>query len=750
MAVWGKTADVYTLPTVRLTSDEAPWLADAAVVSWSVERELVGSTLPGNVRARTGLSIGDASVVVASTTGRQLTPWASAAAEQVGAGAALRLFAEADDGDQLDLGAWRAARPSGALADQQVQVDLDEIQYQGRLAKQAVPARSFPQVRPVDPVWMIARLAEQAGFYGAPPAIASDTILDCPLDGSAVDPDAVDGESAGWTGLPDGIVGTDGAAFVKPANAAEVTSVLASGASVFLTLNVVGSVQIVDSEQLWEVVVDATAGTISVRNTLTAAAVSTSYTPGLSTDWPTRVQVELKRTLNVSVPSPGTYRWSDVSVRARSGPSATWSAWATESTDSGDLAASSTIHVVAGQRLSGGALVAGPDGNVAAFQATRTAHADLWRTPNARLTPLGGQLSVPFLPPTLDAWTGIQTVAGANLAAVHVDRDGRLTVLDRDDLAGAGTPGTTTLVDEEWTDLGWSLDPDDSADRLVVTYRTPAVTQAAVGSSSPAPEFWRSEEIIALPPGNLVTVLAEAESRAVEGLYGTFVNAADLSADPTLASQYSVISVFNNAAGAGTPITDGSVMAQAFHRGPALAEITLRNNNATTVYLVDANGAPCLILRGRTVGTFDTDRQVERGAAEADASRPLTIDLGAYVQTADDAEEVADYLWSRVTGAGLWKASGVRCRLDWSHDIGKVLRLLHARTGLEVKALITKVSYAGAPGEIAQTLDLVLLPWTWADFDDAYDTFTWDTWDAAWAAPDTWTEFDADPLNLGG
>lgn len=751
MATWGPTSDVYTLPTVRLTSADAPWLADAAVVSWQVERELVGSTLPGNIRARSGLSIGDASAVVAVESGT-LAPWAAATSRRVTVGARARLFVQADDGGTLDLGAWLIDPTSGNLTSRETQVDLTEAQYVGRKPKQALPVRGI-EALPVDPVWMIARLAEQVGFRAAPMPLPGQTFLDLPLDG-AFDGRGLPGASIdgldGWAVLPgDVIVGTvgDGNLTTTPDPIAADTWKV--GGSIYLTFNVVGEARVLDVAQAWKVLVNSD-GTLGVCNSLAGTVVTGTFVPGLSADWPTRVQVEIQRDYNISLMTP---TWTAFRARARSAPDAAWSAWVEDSTDAAEqFDGIATTYFLLGQDFDGVTITPADPGSIAAVQLSRgEPSADLWAPATTRLKPLGGRVQVPTATAGDDVWTTVQNIAAANLAAVHLNRDGVLTVLDRDDLAGAGADGVVTLVDEEWTDLAWTLDPADAADRLEVAALVPAIQKATVtATSTPAPELWRAEEVIEVPAGGqIITLNVEVDGKAAEGLFTSFVTPADLVIDPTLASRFSVVCHATGRDGSGALSTVDKFSISAIPLSPSRMQLKFRNTGTVPLYLVDANGEPCVIVRASRVATFETPQTVQRGAAEDEAESSLAVDLGVFVQRIEDMEDIADYLWARLGSAPSWKAASVQCRLDWSHDIGKVLRLIHVRTGLEEKALITKVTYDGSAGEITQTLDLVRLPWTWSDFDQRWAGATWSSgFDSRWAGS-TWDAYDADPLDLG-
>ena len=69
-----------------------------------------------------------------------------------------------------------------------------------------------------------------------------------------------------------------------------------------------------------------------------------------------------------------------------------------------------------------------------------------------------------------------------------------------------------------------------------------------------------------------------------------------------------------------------------------------------------------------------------------------------------------------------------------------------------MQALITKVHYDGSPGQVAQSLDLVLVPWTYADFAaawaDAAPGATYADFAETWAGS-THADFATDPLRTG-
>jgi hypothetical protein len=751
MAEWGQTPPSLIVPTVRLSADGSPWLADAAVLSWSVDRELVASTVPGNIRSRNGLSIGAASVTVRPAT--EVTPWSANPESRVlNDDSVLSLYVEADDGDTYPLGAWVLNPTAGSLLGREVSMELLEAQYAGRRTPQALRTYTgdvFGADAPVDPAWMLGELATQAGFPPVPPPVPS-ALVSLPLYGAG------EPVSTAYTAVPT-VTGWEilpGDVAIGPGNGSEVSLVSITGSpltdaisthyAVFITVNVVGTVHLIDTVQGWHVRIvndpDTATHTVAVSNTAGPVGVPVTFAGQQSADWPTRVQVKLER-YRGSAPDV----WSYTSACARSGADAAWSGWAEDDTDFTPAGTFEQIYVIGGVEIPSFGMTTTP-GQFTALQITTDDDPNLWLPAKAHLQPLNGDMGLPWVPAGLDAWTAIQDICSAWLAAAILGRDGLLRILTRDDLAGVGTAGVPTDIGREWTDLPWVLDPEDTADRLEVTFTPPAIAEAKVGTSTAAPEAWRAPDVIHLLPGASATIHATLENRAAVGIFRRFI--VPSSTPGPMWSTSSFVTAYPNAEGTGTLIDPDYLRADVTQTSATSATINLRNASTSSAYLVTSAGEPSLILRARRVATYETPQVLERGVLAEEATRPLQVDLTPYVQSESEAREIADYLWSRVSAAAPWKASGVQCRLDWSHDLGRVLRLTEAGSGLQTKALITKLPLAGNPGEITQHLDLVLLPWTWADFDDTYAADTWTTWDAIWAGR-TWDDFDADPLNLG-
>lgn len=765
--VWStaQTPDVYTLPSVRFIGSGAPaWLADSAVLSFSLERELVASVIPGTLRSRGGLSIGAASATVENADYTPATPWSNNLDKRVEVDLDTFGLYAVDGDDQLNLGHWALEPVAGSLTGGAIDVDLIEAQYVGRRTPQALQpykGEPFSGDAPVDPCWIVGQMARRAGFWPTPrstlyPAlqVAADGAFHADQVAALFAPHAIDGESTGWEVLPGDVAvgGAPGSYF----SATSTSIALApyywrQNAAVYLTLNVVGTVYIYDVQQGWQIRIVNNSGTgthtVAVCNSGDGTFTTpVTFTPGLSPDWPNRVQVYVGRQWDVTLGL-----WTSVLAMARSASGGPWSSIAQDTTDFTPTGDAEMIYVSGGRDHPAAGIVGAAAGQFAAFQMNGlSAPSSLWEASKAHLKPLGGDVGLPWAPASMDAWTVIQSACSAHLGAAILS-DGVLTMLDRDDLSGSNTLGEDADIGREWTDLPWVLDPNDRADRVEVTFTPPAISKAVPGSSELAPEAWRADEVILIPALATVTIPAQMDNLAAVGIFENFITPTTPSANWSKSSN---IFAFNNAAGTGSALGLDLLSVSLSQTSATTATVTIRNLTGAPIYLVDSTGAPGLVLRAETVATYETQQLVERGLPADQAANPLAVDLSPWVQREQDAVSVADYLWARVSGKGLWKAGSIRCRVDWSHDIGKVIRLKHPSTGLEAKALITKVAYDGTAGEITQSIDLVLLPWTWGDFDAMTAATpgmdTWAEFDAKYfGASKDWNDFDADPLWTG-
>lgn len=690
----------------------------AEVGSWSVDREIVASTLPGNIRARTGLSVGTGSATIGQAT-TPLTPWAKDPKQRVAAGTRAKLVAETPSG-LLSIGSWVTGETTGSLLSAEVGVALIEAQAAGKRGRNALR----PGL-PTDPGVLVASLARECGFHAVPPAVAG-ALWSWPVAYGVDQHDAgtalIEAGNPVWSTLS-GALGASGV--VSHAGAGNwpssvyVTANIAPGDAVNWTTFQFGDLGPVGCN----VAVAPWSRAIAVR--VGAGAQVHGTWPAGTPDplWPSRIQLEIKTTRNAS-----TGRWTGITVRVRASRTSPWSA---------PVTASGTATTV-GTTFS----VLSPGVAVSGVQVTTTPdNPALYEPPTANIEPLGGAATggVPrWVEAATSPWDAIQAICGAHLAAGWVDRTGRFTAKGRQHLAGLGTIAQTVTLEDRVEDLAWSIDPADTGDRLEVTYRSGGL----VAPPGTAATVWSASEKLYIDPGRSIELEIPLEGPV--DLVQQWIHAALIPPGTNIDTYPHCIFSAMTAESGGSAI---HVLSFEFHTrrvSAGMATVTILNKSAGRAWLVDANGAACVIVKGVGLTKYDVSQVASRGVSADLAVSTVTVDLGHWASTTAMAEEITDWIWGRMSTPS-WKAGSVRVLLDLSLDIGQVVRLEHPDTGLSVKAFITRVSYAGSPGEIAQTLDVVLIPPTWSEFDTAWAGRTWAQFDALWAGQ-TWSEFDAVPL----
>jgi hypothetical protein len=686
---------VLFLPEILLRVADSVWPTSRGLPvgtgrcdSLALDRELVAGSLPGQVRGKTGFSVGTASVTIPQPRDAQFTPWSPSTGRLIDAGAEAELIAWDEVAKtETPLGRWRVAKPAGALTSSQMDVELDESQARGRSLPNRLPTTDAP----VDPVWIVDQLARRMGFWSTPAPVPSAT-LSLPLVGSLA---AEVGTTPTSTVTPiwSGVTGAPGLA-----SAAGIIGRLGwdTTRTTYLTANIAGAVVF----RLGGVDLRIADGEVALRTAPSGSWSARAFVRGLSPAWTTRVQVEL---------------WTDgvvTNARARSAADAAWSDWAI--TSSGEPTDQFMIMSLAGG-LSG-------------LQVSTFADPALWAPRSARMSLLGGTVPAPWVPATDDTWTALQGVCDSWAAIAVKTNDERLVVLNRGEAAGAGRPKTRIDVDRMAEDIKWDVAADDYADRLVVTWHPVTWPDEFTG-----PSEWTVAEALHVPAGTSVAVDVDLGGYVRELM--PWVTYSDGTGE---LSEWEA----NTAAdGSGVSVESGLTVTTS-HPSPARARVSVFNASAADVWMVDADGASGLILRGVGQATQDAPSTIMRGKIEADAKFPLDIDLGKTVQTRADADELASYLWERVNRAR-FRADSVRLPLDWTRDLGDILILEHARSGLRMNALVVGIHID--TGTAGMTVDLVALPTTWDDFDAVWASKTFDQFDAVWADK-TLTAFDSSPL----
>lgn len=697
----------------------------ARLSAWSVTRELVGDMLPGNVRGRSGLTIGSGKATIADLPAERLTPWSKNAATKVKSGVPVEVYRAARaTGERTTLGRWITDNTSGQVSAGGVDVDLVGAAYKGRGVPAALPLGTIWSE--YDAAAVVDYLARTMGYFATPAPVPS-CILSLPLQGGAIaevgrtvespweprwnrdtGPISMYGLSDDYSARVVAQTDTYGGMGDQPFRlAANVTG------GIYFDL---GSTANEDAPSTATLYIDGR-GKIAIRNTADATLVWANFVPGLDPRHTTRVEVEIQRT---GGNKDGNYVWTSIRARARSSASAPWSPWATSSTPSVTYAPFLDLVQITST----------PGAAVAAVQACVEEDEGLWAATSADIDLLGVTMSVPFVPSGMDTWAAIQKVCADTLGVAFDARDGTLVVRGRSWLAGAGrTPGVID-IETDAEDLEWTIDPSDFVDRVEVVYRPPT----RLGTSL----LWEATEVITLPANSTTEIVAPVE-RWDSGRYPLVV-----SMDPVDRPDSDWLYVTTSPDGKGVVPPVSTIHMRVRRASQTDLKISFENTGNVTLYTADPEGNPSARVRVLEAADQSAEVVVARGVGAADAKNMLSVDLGYTVQRAADAEAIADFIIGR-GDAGMWKASSVRVPFDERRDVGDIVTLRHRPTGLDAKCLVSKVEEQGSADGVEQVVDLVLLGTTWIDHDDLWDGETWADHEAAWGHL-TWDAFEEDPL----
>jgi len=774
-------------PSARLRTSSATETRYWQVAGWSSVREITSSALPGQVRHKTGLSIGTGKATLVRTESLDL-PWKQRAVFGLtGADAAIEIAPPG--GTRIPTGQFRVADVEGDLTSPAVDVDLDEKQIEGATKSANVPGstwQSWSQIddTDADPAWFIEQLAQQMGYgVGRRPGESLESgftdyrpILDIPFQGSLVPvypPDldfteiapqlATFGDFEGQ-----GLLGVTGVERDGVGDSAYIE--YRTGAPIvrysLITMDLVG-----DLQMQWDH--NDTQGVLSLGIVSQAdLEIPLEELELRIFSWGDTGAYNGVQTLTVNMPIPedrpygiqvhwevignGT-AYTSSRVRIRRGPDTPWSAWLNHTMtntlrDNGDPyefelnIGDGPFEDVQG-RL---ARVTVMDTEGFQLDAVDDLAGAMWRNTsgvNGRifLEPLYGTVTSPWLDPDLTVWGAMQAIVNAWMGALITDVYGNLHLINRYSLVGVGTGQEKTVdVGRSFEDLPWVMSYTDQADRLVVRYRP--VVKVRTTWPSVIPVVWEATEVITLPPG-VTEIFVDLN----------YVFPVDLKLIPFAQkgtaneSFYHTWDAWTRADGTGTRATPNDMIQMRVDRlSSSTWKVYVVNLTAAPLYMVDNTGSPYLKLRSSFYWDQSVEQTVERGVGPGDATNALEVDLSTYVQNETDANLLTDFLWGRVN-ARTWRAKTVNQVPDYSLDLGDVREAIHSRTGLRTNVLVTKVDFAGEPGSVVQKIEFITLPPTWEDFDEVwgveYHTSppgSWNEFDALWDNY-TWDDFDRAP-----
>lgn len=366
------------------------------------------------------------------------------------------------------------------------------------------------------------------------------------------------------------------------------------------------------------------------------------------------------------------------------------------------------------------------------------------------IEPTGSLLAGVFGVAGKSVWAVAQEIAEATMGAVWITEAGVFTYRNRNALRGLGGYVETIEALDSLEALAWSCDPADMADRVEVAY-TPAEEVRSMNTST----LWEATEVVKVSGGQAVRLTADITGTTDR--FSAFIPLWEPS-DPTATvfppERMSRWAAAATRDGGGERPADNALTVTTRIVNPSQVQIIVTNNTASTLWLVDGAGNPCLILRTGFHVVPGEPVSLSSGASEEAARNPLPIDLGQWVQDPAVAQDILSWVTSQTSRVQA-TIQQVRVKPDMARQLGDVVRLTDGHTGLRAKALITGISLSGDASSYTQTLDLALLAVVFADFDRwavENNVATFADLDALFVARDltTFAQFDEWLNDFGG
>lgn len=660
-------------------SEETPQ-GTTPVGSWSVNRQLTGGMLPTQVRGVSGHSIASGSVQIPQRD-KAMSPWGFGQ-YRLGPGGRCTLYASQAGGyttvpdRRIELGQFMVAPISGASMDAVVNLELDEFSM--RLRKPFKLDWTYVAADRLDASWVVYQVAKAGGYLAVPNTVSS-TRLSFPLQGSIAPDKAASIPNVNATGdlawsEHDGQIG------------------LGPGGTVLADAS--------DDPDVWVVTLDHNGlGSVVLR---VPGCENITFTVAAASVTATRDSVE---TLQVQILGalPSTAGWRRVqfqvdlrtfSLRARA------EGTAYGSYDSKPWTPVRSSPPRGSVRGIGSAIVRG-------VQFTADVDTDLWARPRtARINPTGSILTGLFDVPLTPGWDLLQEIASSTGGAVWMDETGTLIYRSRHLLRGTGSYGETIDALDKMESLAWRVDPADQADRVELTYEPTAVSE-----SLDATTLWEAESLVLVKAATPTTLFVD-----IEGTTDRLSRWTPVWDESALATQLSRWAASYAIDGSGTRPESSALTVTAEMVGVSRVKITLTNNTEFSLWMVDGNGSPALILRTSLLVSTGNAVTINKGKGDEDAENPLSLSTGMWVQNADSAQQILHWTAGE-TEVAQPVLEGVRVVPDLSRQLGDLVRVIDPVTGLRSKALISGIGLSGDASGYSQNLDLSLVSLTFADWE---------------------------------
>lgn len=691
---WPDGGPVETIPEVFLKIDGSAWPpaqdgipeGTAAVGEWSVDRELVGSHLPGQVRGPSGFSVATGSVSFPQAQGSQLSPWGRGGL-RVGPGGQSVLFASHDGPSALSgvsLGQFRIAPISGSNTSNTVNLDLEDRTIQ--LNRPFTLRWEYNPVLPTpDAAWVIAKVAELNG-HRVTPANPGGTKFAAQLVGSAeVTIGTLTGtsnvswaSSHGRIGMTSGsrIEGRFDASLEQWVNQLAIAACVSGRGGMV----VIGTI-VVDIRHDQVMIRDSTGGLRDIPLSPTADPIREMLI--------TLVRVTAN-SLGVKIAERGGI-WSEMIV--------------IPTVDHIPFTLTSTPVRVTTSGYGGGGPADRWINGVRIWEHTGAASAPPASEVTALIEHTMSPLSGVFGVENLTSWNVIQDIAKATLGAAWVDELGNLVYRNREGLRAREWVETVEALDSIES-LEWTIDPGDVADRVEVNY-----TPAEVFEGGDIITLWESTDKFNVGPGRTTSI--KFDITGATDRVSAFMPIWD---DSQAETRFSRWAAATSPDGSGERPADTALRFSAEIIGPSRVQLNITNRSSERLWLVDGSGNPCLIVRTSRHVAPGEPETLAAGVPEVSAASPLTIDAGAWVQDVEAAQELLSFARSQTARAQA-TLNRVRVKPDLARQLGDIVRLTDGLTELSSKAIITGVHLSGNNGGYRQELDMCLLDNTFLDLD---------------------------------
>lgn len=339
---------------------------------------------------------------------------------------------------------------------------------------------------------------------------------------------------------------------------------------------------------------------------------------------------------------------------------------------------------------------------------------------NVELSPSLGELTGTPAIENQTAWQVITDLVAAEFGAFWIDERGIAVFRNRDELHGIGVEAYDVTARDSIMHLAWQ----ESWDQVYASVRVPY--QPIEADTTETFILWRSNDAEKINGGETTRVRVVSLSQSALGATVQF-------------------SVNSQADGSGTTAADVQVVYGELVDSNTF-EFQLRNNAASTRWLVDTNGSPTLRVVA-TIAVILGEVEYEDAPASDESDKQLNVNPNHWRQTPAAAQAAATVIASDVTDP-LPLLQRVEVKPDPRIQLGDIVNILDpVATQISQRAVIVDKQQSAVAGQMALTLGVRPLATQWSDFDAAWDADAEDTWsdfDAVWSGQ-TWADFDSDP-----